>query len=131
MIRLGQAEQQVARRLPPAKGRFVGWDWQRFYNAILHVMQNPTSQNAHFATSAEIQKLPAVMRFTPQILTAGWARFCQLYHNLDFGAAYQYMKTFLEQSSRMDPDDGRQWWAVEEEWQALEVPAVGFISMRR
>lgn len=120
MIQLGQAEQQVARRLPPATGRFVGWDWQRFYNAILRVMQDPTNQKAYFGAIVAIKKLPPVMRFTPQIMTAGWARFCQLYHNLDFDAAHQYMKTFLEQTGRMDPDDGRQWYAVEQEWQAME-----------
>lgn len=131
MITLGQTDQQVAVRLPPAVGQFRGWKWQDFYNAILHVLQNQSSQEAYYRAYAAIRALPPQMRMTPQVLTAAWARFTRLFpgwENWDYNSAYEYMKTFLEQSGRLVPGDQRQWWTVEEEWQAMEVPKVRYVA---
>ena len=130
MITLGQAEQQVATSLPPSKGEFARWDWQTFYNAILHVMLNPSSQAAYYAAYGMIVNLPPEMKMTPQVLTAGWARFTQLYpgwQKWDYQAAYDTMILFLSQTGRLLKGDDRQWWTVERNWQAMEVPTIAFI----
>lgn len=131
MITLGQTDQQVAVRLPPAVGEYRGWTWQPFYNAILHVLQNPSHQGAYYQAFALIRSLPPQMRMTPQVLTAGWARFTRLYPGWpkwDYRAAYDQMKLFLQQSGRLLPGDDRQWWTVEKNWQAMEVPQLSFVA---
>ena len=131
MMTIGQTDLQVATRLPPARGQFAAWDWQSFYNAILHVMQNPTSQAAYYRAYNMMATLPASMRMTPQVLTAGWARFTQLYpgwKRWDYRAAYESMFMFLRQTGRLLEGDDRQWWTVEREWQAMEVPEYQFIA---
>lgn len=131
MITLGQADVQVAKALPPAKGQFTGWDWQTFYNAVLHVMQNPTSQAAYYRAYRMFNALPANMRMTPQVVTAGWARFTQIYpgwKEWDYRSAYETMFMFLRQTGRLLEGDDRQWWTVERGWQAMEVPEYQFIA---
>ncbi len=130
MITLGQADMDVARYLPPAKGEFARWDWQTLYNAIMLVMQHPASEAAYYTAYRMIAKLPENMRMTPQILAAGWARFTQLYpgwKTWDYQAAYDSMNLFLKQTGRMLEGDDRQWWRVEQQWQAMEVPDIEFI----
>lgn len=125
MMVSGYAEQQVTPALPPTKGQFLGWKWRTFYNAILHVMQNPASQSAYFAAYRAIATLPANMRFTPQVLTAAWARFTRLFpgwKDSDYRSAYETMRSFLSQTGRILEGDGRQWWTVEREWQDMEAP---------
>lgn len=131
MITLGQADMQVTTSLPPVKGRFAGWNWQRFYNAILHVMQNPASQAAYYRAYSMINTLPPGMRFTPQVLAATWARFSQLYpgwKKWDYRSAYDYMFNFLNQTGRLLEGDERQWWRVEQEWQQMEVPNLAYVA---
>jgi len=131
MMTMGQTDLQVATRLPPARGQFAAWDWRSFYNAILHVMQNPTSQAAYYAAYNAITRLPPSMRMTPQVLTAGWARFTQLYpgwKKWDYRSAYEMMFMFLRNTGRLLKGDDRQWWTVERGWQAMEVPELHFIA---
>ena len=131
MMTLGETDLQVATGLPPPKGYYVGWDWQTFYNAVLHVMQNPTSQAAYYRAYRMISALPARMQMTPQVLTAGWARFTQLYpgwKKWDYRSAYDTMHTFLNQTGRLLEGDDRQWWTVEREWQEMEVPHMTYIA---
>jgi len=130
MITMGQAEVSVTTKLPPTQGEFVGWDWQNFYNAILHVMQNRRSQQATTNAYRLIESLPASMVMTPQVVTAAWARFSKLYpgwKSWDYQAAYRYMLLLLRQTRRLRRDDGRQWIAIEKEWQEMEIPQVRFI----
>lgn len=131
MITLGQSEAQVATNLPPTKGRFALWDWQTFYNAVLHVLLNNSSQAAYYRAYMMIDSLPPPMVFTPQVLAATWARFTQLYpgwKNWDYRAAYDLMSTFLAQTGRMVEGDQRQWWTVEREWQEMEAADIAFIA---
>ncbi len=131
MITLTATDLQVAKKLPPAKGPYIGWDWRTFYNAILHVMQNPTSQAAHYNAYHLIAALPPTMRMTPQVLTAGWARFTQLFpgwRTWDYRAAYDTMYSMLDQAGRLVKGDERQWWTVEQAWQEMEVQNVRFIA---
>lgn len=130
MITLGQTDLQVAAAIPPAKGQYTGWDWQTFYNAILHVMQNPASQGAYYKAYGLIDRLPERMKFTPQVLTAGWARFSSLYPGWEahqYRAAYDTMYMMAKQAGRLTEGDESQWWTVEQEWQAMEVPKFGYI----
>jgi hypothetical protein len=129
MICLSSADdQQVMTAFPPSRGRFTGWEWQRFYNAILYALRNPASQMAYMQAWNEIANLPAVMQFTPQIMVAAWARFTKIYPYRDNEAALRLMETFLTQSGRMQQGDQRQWWTVEQEWQAIEAQALSELS---
>ena len=128
MMTMGAADVQVTTALPPTQGRYTGWDWRRFYNAILHVMQNRKSQAAYYAAFREINALPGQMRMTPQILAAGWARFTKLYPGWsysDYRSAYDSMYVFMQQTGRLIPGDDRQWFLTEQEWQEMEVPNTG------
>lgn len=120
MITLGQADQTVATRMPPSYGRFSGWDWEGFYQAILDVLRNPANTANYIRSMTAVARLPGNMIFTPDILAAGWARFCQLYPGQDARAAKQYMEVFLKQAGKLETGEERQWFAVEQEWQALE-----------
>jgi len=124
MITLGQAEVSVPIRLPPAVGEFAGFQWQPLYNAILHVMLYPKSQRAYKQAYAAINGLPQVMKMTPQVLVAAWARFSKLYpgwRRWQYEEAYHRLIAFMHNAGRMLPDDGRQWFAVEREWQRMEA----------
>lgn len=128
MLHLGQTEQEVMTALPPSAGRYSGWDWQSFYNAVLLLLQNPASQPAYVQALNMIRSLPAGMILTYPIMVAAWARFNKVYPYRDSGAAYEYMETLLKQANRLRPEqgvNGTQWWVVEQEWQALERSNLG------
>ena len=130
MIVLGQAEGSVAAKLPPSSGLFAGYDWQSFYNAILHVMQHPANQAAYYTAYRAIEALPPGMKLKPEILVAAWARFTELYPGWkywDYRAAYDLMLLFMTQTGRMIEGDGRQWWTVEQAWQEMEKPDIVFV----
>ena len=131
MITLGQAELQVATNLPPSTGEYRFWDWQTFYNAVLHIMQNPRNQAAYYRAYGLVASLPENMQLTPQVLAAGWARFTQLYpgwEKWDYRTAYDLMHVLLGQTGRLLKGDDRQWWTVEQEWQDMEVPKFAFVA---
>ena len=131
MITLGQAEFQVAIGLPPSTGEYIYWDWQTFYNAVLHIMQNPRNQAAYYRAYGLVDSLPHNMQLTPQVLAAGWARFTQLYpgwEKWDYRTAYDLMHILLGQTGRLLEGDDRQWWTVEREWQDMEAPQLAFVA---
>lgn len=124
MMMPGSAGLEVAIDLPPETGKYAGFDWQGFYNAILHVMQNPRSQAAYYQALHAVQSLPPQMRVTPQELTAAWSRFTQVFpgwRTWQYTDAYNTMLSFTQQTGRLLPDDGRQWWKIEQEWQDMEA----------
>ncbi len=125
MMSLGKAAMTVTTALPPSTGEYSGWNWQAYYNAVLHVLQNPTSQLAYREALQVFVALPPRMKLTPQQITAGWARFTQLYPGWkyqDYRNAYHTMETMLHRTGRLLPDDKRQWWVTEYEWQEMEFP---------
>lgn len=131
MFTLGQASVDVATALPPMKGEYADWDWQTYYNAILHVMQNPTSQAAYYTAYRLMNELPPGMKMTPQVLAAGWARFTKLYPGWkpwNYSSAYESMNSFMQQTGRLLEDDGQQWFVIEREWQEMEAAEMAIIA---
>ncbi len=123
----GQAHRgiQVATNLPPSIGRYAGWDWQTFYNAILHMMQNRASQQAHSTAYRMVAALPANMTMTPQEVAASWARFIKLYpgwKDWEYNFAYSNMLGLIRQTGRLIRGNNAQWFQVEAEWKQMELP---------
>lgn len=126
-----EAGLQVTADLPPDIGKYAGFDWQAFYNAILHVMQSPRSHTAYYQALYAVRSLPPQMRVTPQELVAAWSRFTQVFpgwRTWQYTDAYNTMFSFMQQQGRLLGDDGRQWWAIEREWQDMEALPVPFRS---
>lgn len=117
---LSASEQTVSKRIPPAAGVYIGWDWDGFYLAILSVLRNPRSAAAYAQALTDINNLPAAMVFTQTILAAAWARFAVIFPYWDLGAAYSLMERFLQQTGRLQDGDERQWYVIEQDWQGLE-----------
>ncbi len=126
MMSLGRADMAVMTALPPSSGEYSGWNWQAYYNAILHVLLNPKSQLAYREAYQVVNTLPPQMRLTPQQVTAGWARFTKLFPGWkyqDYRNAYHTMETMLDRTGRLiRGGDKRHWWVIESEWQAMELP---------
>jgi hypothetical protein len=112
--------QGVPSRLPPATGDYTGWDWHTFYMAIVTALQHPQSQFHYVQSLTAVSNLPAVMVFTEPILAAAWARFAQMFPYWDLQAAWKYMETFTRETERLQAGDDRDWWIIEQDWQALE-----------
>lgn len=124
MMTLGQADLTVATRLPPSSGEYSGWNWQAYYNAVLHVLRFPKSNLAYRQAFQAMRALPIQMKLTPQEITASWARFTQLYPGWkyqDYRNAYLTMETMLQRTGRLRRSDNRQWWVTEHEWQNIEA----------
>lgn len=117
---LSAPEQTVSKRMPPAAGVYIGWDWDGFYLAILSVLRNPRSAAAYSQSLVDIMNLPAAMVFTQSILAAAWARFAVIFPYWDLQAAYRLMEIFLTQTGRLQDGDTRQWYVIEQDWQGLE-----------
>jgi hypothetical protein len=107
--------------MPPAAGAYIGWDWDAFYLAILSVLRNPRSGVAYAQSLNDINNLPTAMVFTLPILAAAWARFAVIFPQWDLKAAYRLMERFLQQTGRLQDDDRRAWYVIEQDWQGLEA----------
>lgn len=117
---LSAPEQTVSKRMPPAAGVYIGWDWDAFYLAVLNVLRNPRSGAAYAQSLYDVANLPVAMVFTQPILAATWARFAVIFPYWDLKAAYRLMESFLQQTGRLQDGDTRQWYTVEQDWQGLE-----------
>lgn len=117
---LSAPEQTVSKRMPPAAGAYIGWDWDAFYLAILSVLRNPRSAAAYSQSLVDIMNLPTAMVFTQSILAAAWARFAVIFPYWDLQAAYRLMEIFLTQTGRLQDGDTRHWHTIEQDWQGLE-----------
>jgi len=111
---------KVRTAYPPAAGDFARWDWPTFYNAVLAVMQNPSSLEQSRVCLKSVRNLPAPMVLTEPMVTAAWARFIEMYPQHDRGLAYQYMLKLLRAAGRLADGDTRQWYDYEDMWQAIE-----------
>jgi hypothetical protein len=107
--------------MPPAAGEYIGWDWDAFYLAILSVLRNPRSGAAYAEAMNDVNNLPSAMQFTEPVLAAAWARFAVIFPSWDLKAAYALMESFLKQTGRLREGDMRQWYVIEQGWQALET----------
>ncbi len=125
-----RTDRQVATRMPPATGRFTGWDWRTFYDAVLTALQRPGDLYYYTRGLQAVAGLPGMMTFTPATMIAAWARFTKLYPYRDNKAALRYMELFLKEAGKFqDVEDDDQWWLIEEEWQAAESQTVAFVPL--